>query len=235
MWVMSPRDVRPKPPCRNRLVALEPAARRSSRALPACRIGLGEMGLPSPRCARLGSAPAGQASAAFADQESSVMPFVPPATDLPLSATTRAFLQGPFPLLIAGVSRPGVAGETLATFDPATGAHLADVAIADAQDVDAAVIAARAAFEGRLGQEPRRRPRAADPQACRAGRARCGPARRGRGARQWHADRARADDRRRRGRDARLLCRLGDTDRGDDHRAARASHHVRRGTDLYGA
>lgn len=80
------------------------------------------------------------------------MPFVPPATDLPLSAATRAFLQGPFPLLIAGVSRPGVAGETLATFDPATGAHLADVAIADAQDVDAAVIAARAAFEGGWGR-----------------------------------------------------------------------------------
>jgi phenylacetaldehyde dehydrogenase len=41
-----------------------------------------------------------------------------------------------------------MAGGAFSTFDPATGAHLAEIGEADATDVDRAVIAARAAFDG---------------------------------------------------------------------------------------
>ncbi len=51
-------------------------------------------------------------------------------------------------LLIAGELRDAQAGATFATFDPARGAELATVAQAGAADVDDAVAAARAAFEG---------------------------------------------------------------------------------------
>ncbi|TRW14430.1 aldehyde dehydrogenase family protein [Glacieibacterium frigidum] len=65
-----------------------------------------------------------------------------------VGAATRAFLAKPLRLLIGGHWVDGTAGETLATSDPATGRVLARVAIGDAQDIDRAVAAARAAFEG---------------------------------------------------------------------------------------
>lgn len=65
-----------------------------------------------------------------------------------VSATTRAFLDKPLRLLIGGQWVDGAAGETLATFDPATGLKLATVAIGDGEDIDRAVRSARAAFEG---------------------------------------------------------------------------------------
>ena len=50
-------------------------------------------------------------------------------------------------LVIDGVERDAREGRTFATTEPATGAHLADVAEADAGDVDDAVAAARRAYE----------------------------------------------------------------------------------------
>ena len=55
-------------------------------------------------------------------------------------------------LLIDGRRVPSAAGRTFATIDPATEQPIALVAEADACDVDAAVRAARAAFEGEWGQ-----------------------------------------------------------------------------------
>jgi aldehyde dehydrogenase (NAD+) len=51
-------------------------------------------------------------------------------------------------LMIDGGEREPRQGRTFPTIEPATGAHLADVAEADADDVDDAVAAARRAFEG---------------------------------------------------------------------------------------
>lgn len=51
-------------------------------------------------------------------------------------------------MLINGESRPGADGRTFPTYDPARGTTLADVAHATTDDVDAAVTAARAAFDG---------------------------------------------------------------------------------------
>jgi acyl-CoA reductase-like NAD-dependent aldehyde dehydrogenase len=51
-------------------------------------------------------------------------------------------------LLIDGELRDAASGRTFATFDPAHGGELATVALAGTDDVDAAVTAARAAFEG---------------------------------------------------------------------------------------
>ena len=51
-------------------------------------------------------------------------------------------------LLIDGELRDSVTGETFATANPATGQQLADVARGSAADVDAAVVAARAALDG---------------------------------------------------------------------------------------
>src|SRR5690606_10470501 len=51
-------------------------------------------------------------------------------------------------MLIGGEWREAQSGETFSTEDPATGEKLADVASAGQADVDAAVAAARAAFEG---------------------------------------------------------------------------------------
>ncbi|RMF49532.1 MAG: aldehyde dehydrogenase family protein [Anaerolineae bacterium] len=77
--------------------------------------------------------------------------------DIPLTPATTAFLQsGPKKLLIGGQWVEAASGETFATFDPATGEELAQVALADAQDVERAVQAARAAFEG--GAWPRLSP-----------------------------------------------------------------------------
>jgi len=61
---------------------------------------------------------------------------------------TRSFLAGPHRLLIGGEWVDGAGGETLTTFDPATERPLASFAIGGAEDVDRAVRAARAAFDG---------------------------------------------------------------------------------------
>ncbi len=59
------------------------------------------------------------------------------ARDLPLP--DKAFINGRF--------TAAASGNTLATTNPATGEHLANIAACDASDVDAAVSAARAVFE----------------------------------------------------------------------------------------
>ena len=48
---------------------------------------------------------------------------------------------------IDGESRPSVSGATLPSYNPANGERIADIAACDADDVEAAVKAARAAFE----------------------------------------------------------------------------------------
>lgn len=59
-----------------------------------------------------------------------------------------AFLdQSPVPLLIDGAYVPADSGATLTSFNPATGEPLAEVAAAEAADIDRAVRAARRAFE----------------------------------------------------------------------------------------
>src|SRR5687767_14278673 len=61
----------------------------------------------------------------------------------------REFLsRSPLKLLIGGKWVPAVSGKTFATANPATGETLAQVAEGGAADVDAAVAAARKAFEG---------------------------------------------------------------------------------------
>jgi acyl-CoA reductase-like NAD-dependent aldehyde dehydrogenase len=66
-----------------------------------------------------------------------------------LQSGTQAFLtSGPKRLLIGGEWVAAAGGETFATLNPATGEPLVDVALAGAEDVDRAVSAARAAFEG---------------------------------------------------------------------------------------
>ena len=64
-------------------------------------------------------------------------------------------------LLIGGEVRDASAGRTFATFDPARGAELATVAPAGTDDVDAAVTAARDAFDGAWAKtSPAKRARA---------------------------------------------------------------------------
>jgi len=72
-----------------------------------------------------------------------------------LSGPAREFISQPHRLLI-GAERPEAAdGRTFATLDPATGGEIAELPLAGAEDVDAAVKAARAAFaEGPWGKLP---------------------------------------------------------------------------------
>jgi phenylacetaldehyde dehydrogenase len=65
-----------------------------------------------------------------------------------VSAAVRTFLSKPHPLFIGGEWIEPEKGGVFSTFDPATGAHLAEIGEAEAADVDRAVIAARAAFNG---------------------------------------------------------------------------------------
>lgn len=72
-----------------------------------------------------------------------------PSINFQLQPGTQAFLDGgPKQLLIGGEWVAAADGATFATLNPATGAALVDVALAGAADVDRAVTAARAAFEG---------------------------------------------------------------------------------------
>ncbi len=64
-----------------------------------------------------------------------------------LSDAARAFIAGSHDLLIGGERRPAADGRTFDTLDPATGETIAAVAHGGAADVDAAVAAAREAFE----------------------------------------------------------------------------------------
>jgi phenylacetaldehyde dehydrogenase len=68
--------------------------------------------------------------------------------DARLRPEVQQFLATSKKLLINGEWVEARSGRTFATFDPATGEKLTDVAHAEAADVDAAVQAARAAFEG---------------------------------------------------------------------------------------
>ncbi|THD73961.1 aldehyde dehydrogenase [Thalassobius vesicularis] len=58
-----------------------------------------------------------------------------------------AGLDLPTGAFIDGMSRPAASGKTFASVNPATGAHLADIAACDATDVDFAVQKAREAFD----------------------------------------------------------------------------------------
>src|ERR1700728_3304147 len=64
-----------------------------------------------------------------------------------LGNAASSFLAGKHQLLINGKWVDAKSGKTFAVFDPATGQQIAAVAEADAADVDAAVKAAREAFE----------------------------------------------------------------------------------------
>ena len=68
--------------------------------------------------------------------------------DVQVQPRVREFLAGCKKLLIGGDWVEAASGRTFPTFDPATGEKLTDVAYGDATDVDRAVKAARAAFEG---------------------------------------------------------------------------------------
>jgi 5-carboxymethyl-2-hydroxymuconic-semialdehyde dehydrogenase len=63
------------------------------------------------------------------------------------SATARALRYGVQEHFIGGVFVPSVSGETFASLNPSTNAVLALAAAGDAVDVDAAVGAARRAFD----------------------------------------------------------------------------------------
>ena len=73
-----------------------------------------------------------------------------------LSAAARAFIARPHKLLIDGRWVAAQSGKTFAVSDPASGAQIAQVAEGGAADVDAAVAAARRAFEE--GDWPRMKP-----------------------------------------------------------------------------
>ncbi|MBB3526964.1 aldehyde dehydrogenase family protein [Rhizobium sp. BK456] len=70
-------------------------------------------------------------------------------TRIPLSAATTKFLaQDRFLHLIDGKDTPSLSGKTFETYDPSSGHVLAQLSEGNESDVNAAVAAARAAFEG---------------------------------------------------------------------------------------
>ncbi len=71
-----------------------------------------------------------------------------------LSDAARDFAAGPHRLLIGGERPEAADGRTFETVDPSTGQPIAEVAQAGAEDVDRAVQAARAAFEGKWRKLP---------------------------------------------------------------------------------
>lgn len=74
----------------------------------------------------------------------------PPGIEL--STATHTFLDQPKQLFIGGAWVNAASGATFDTFNPATGELLAHVPLADADDVNQAVTAARAALSGIWGQ-----------------------------------------------------------------------------------
>jgi phenylacetaldehyde dehydrogenase len=77
-------------------------------------------------------------------------PFAPDAPDRIRAALAAA----PVPHFIDGKACPSASGATFAVLDPATGAQIAEAAAGDAATVDAAVAAARRAFEGPWRRTP---------------------------------------------------------------------------------
>ena len=81
--------------------------------------------------------------------------------DLTDPVALTASVRPPTRALIGGRSVDAASGRTFATLNPATGAELAEVAECEAEDVDRAVAAARAAFEdgpwGRMAPADRKR------------------------------------------------------------------------------
>lgn len=73
-----------------------------------------------------------------------------------LSEATKAFVAKPHKLLIGDAWRDAQSGRRFAVFDPASGQQIAQVAEGGAADIDAAVTAARIAFES--GPWPRMKP-----------------------------------------------------------------------------
>lgn len=73
--------------------------------------------------------------------------------------TVRAFLDREHGLLIGGERVPAAAGETFATYNPATGLPLTHVAAGGAEDIDRAVLAAQAAFPDWAARMPAERER----------------------------------------------------------------------------
>src|SRR3954447_1198787 len=71
-----------------------------------------------------------------------------------LSDAARDFAAGPHKLLIGGERPDAADGRTFETVDPSTGKTIAEVAQAGTEDVDRAVQAARAAFEGKWRKLP---------------------------------------------------------------------------------
>lgn len=71
-----------------------------------------------------------------------------PLTHPQLSEPAAKFLAGKHQAFIGGKWVDAVSGKTFDTFDPGTGQVIAQVAECDAPDIDKAVAAARAAFEG---------------------------------------------------------------------------------------
>jgi phenylacetaldehyde dehydrogenase len=74
----------------------------------------------------------------------------------PVPEIIARFITGPLQLLIGGAWVDAKSGKTFDVFDPATGREIAKVAEGDAADIDAAVAAARRAFEN--GPWPRMSP-----------------------------------------------------------------------------
>ena len=75
------------------------------------------------------------------------MPHMTPASPSP-GAATRDFLTQEHGLFIGGKWATALAGKRFDVFDPATGERIATAAAGEAADIDAAVAAARAAFNG---------------------------------------------------------------------------------------
>lgn len=68
-----------------------------------------------------------------------------------LGPAAKAFLDRPKRLFIGGDFVDSAAGATLITEDPATGKEICEIQAADTQDVELAVVSARAAFDGAWG------------------------------------------------------------------------------------
>jgi acyl-CoA reductase-like NAD-dependent aldehyde dehydrogenase len=75
------------------------------------------------------------------------MSFTPTLPEQLTSPEARAFAGRSQKLLIGGEWQEAASGETFETFDPATGQAITTIALGGAEDVDAAVKAARAALE----------------------------------------------------------------------------------------
>lgn len=85
---------------------------------------------------------------------------MPPSIDTSSLDTLRADLANrPRELFINGTFRPSVSGATFDVTDPATGQVFASAAAGDAVDIDLAVRAARAAFDGGSNMPPAQRAR----------------------------------------------------------------------------